>query len=1027
MKMIARLAGTAAVLATMLLVAWPGAASAAADGGLGLDLRTAQPSFAQDELIRLTLAVTNGTGAECGLAKAAEGTVQVLSVRKDGQELFPVLGRSFYLDGIDNAIADSTASAAPGATVDVALTSVRVHDGDAPGSVVVRSVTASPDGGGLDALWPVGATGDYELTAAYAIPAIGGAVTPCSGGTVMRTVKFTVGEPKGGIPWLWIGAGVGVLVLIVLVVVVLLRKRKPAAAVAVALVLLGLSAVFSTPGRPAYADVEIDPTRGIPVPNFQPQVEACLAGFAKPGNDPSGLLPRLKDKSTPKVSIIPTTGESQAFETPQGPGGKGSSSVAWNPTNTDDYGDGVLRDPCASLYHELNHADDISKNQVPEGDCGDTGIKKAEVKATLAENRYRQAQNPKLDARKEYKGNVLPPSYDECKKPTKPKPPQKGPVRLCEGTTGGDCASNNGDPHMITFDRVFYDFQAVGEFVVIRSTGGDALEVQSRQAAMGPSRTVSVNSALAFRLGDHRVSLVIANAVTEVRIDGEPATLARGEKSLPGGGTLVRRESDLRTADGYDIRWPDGSEAAVDQIGSYGYRLLVKLAKSRSGKVQGLLGNFDGDPDNDIAPPTGAALTQPVPFEKLYPGYADSWRLTQEASLFTYASGQSTQTFTDKAFPDKPVTLEDLDAARRAQAEEICRWAGLSSGWQFLECVFDVAATGRSEFAASSASTGRVAPAPSPIKEKPIASGTLTAGTDEKLTFAGHTGDQVFVDVTGPTMSNECSPYVLLDPTGKEIASGCNINGVGYIDRTELTMDGQYSVTIKTRESANARANMRVYLAKDTVAAIKPNGDPVTAVIAQPGAEARYTFTGAAGQRVYVAVPASTLPNQCSPLELHDRTGKTLASGCVINGVGEIDGTLLPEDGTYTVVVDPNDRTIGSTDLQLFTAKDQTAEIALNGQPVVANVTQPGLVLRYRFTGTAGSSVTLTATDSTLPDQCSPLELLDPAGKLFASGCVINGSGGIAATVLPSTGTYTIVVDANVAAIGVATLTLRSS
>ena len=127
-----------------------------------------------------------------------------------------------------------------------------------------------PDGGGLDALWPVGATGDYELTATYAIPAVGGAVTPCAGGTAMRTVKFTVGEADGGFPWLWIGIGAGVLVVVALfVVVLLLRKRKPAAAVAVALVLLGLSAVFSTPGRPAYADFEIDPTKGIPVPDFQ--------------------------------------------------------------------------------------------------------------------------------------------------------------------------------------------------------------------------------------------------------------------------------------------------------------------------------------------------------------------------------------------------------------------------------------------------------------------------------------------------------------------------------------------------------------------------------------------------------------------------------------------------------------------------------------------------------------------------------------------------------------------------------------
>lgn len=70
-------------------------------------------------------------------------------------------------------------------------------------------------------------------------------------------------------------------------------------------------------------------------------------------------------------------------------------------------------------------------------------------------------------------------------------------------------------------------------------------------------------------------------------------------------------------------------------------------------------------------------------------------------------------------------------------------------------------------------------------------------------------------------------------------------------------------------------------------------------------------------------------------------------------------------------------------------------------------------------------SVTLDATDATLPDQCSPLELRDPAGKLLTSGCVINGVGGIDKTVLPVTGVYTIVVDPPGAATGTVTLLLH--
>jgi hypothetical protein len=111
--------------------------------------------------------------------------------------------------------------------------------------------------------------------------------------------------------------------------------------------------------------------------------------------------------------------------------------------------------------------------------------------------------------------------------------------------------------------------------------------------------------------------------------------------------------------------------------------------------------------------------------------------------------------------------------------------------------------------------------------------------------------------------------------------------------------------------------------------------------------------------------------------------------------------------------------------MQLFASRDQRDAIMVNGQPVVATIGQPGLVIRYEFTGTAGTAVTLDATNATLPDQCSPIQLRDPDENLIASGCVINGSGEVRPTVLPTTGTYSIVVDPSGAATGVVTLTLK--
>jgi hypothetical protein len=1005
------------VLALTILV-WPSAASAdPSDAGPGLVLHSYQPSYSQDQTVRLAFVVTNASAAPCGLAKIPDGSVQVTSVRRDGQELTPVLARGFYEDGLEGAVRAALASTAPGSTVDVTLTGVRMT-----GGTVLLSVADGPDGAALDSLWPIGQPGRYEVTASYAVPPVGGALQPCAGASGTRTVLFTVGRGGSGVPWLWIAVGAGVVVLAAAVLVVFLARRGRRLPAAAALVLLAVLGATVAASRSAYGDYDVDPTRGIPVPgDFNAAVASCMATFAAPGGDPSGLLKRLKDPNTPKVTIIPTTSGSNTFETPLGPEGKGSSVIAWNPTSTDPYEDGVARDPCSALYHELNHADDISKDTVPQGDCGATGIKTAEVKATLAENRYRTAQSK--PQRKQYEGHDLPKSLDDCKNPTKKTPPSKGPKRLCENSN--QCGGTNGDPHLVTFDQAYYDFQAVGEFVLARSTTGDGFEVQSRQVPLGQARTVSVNSAVAFQVGSSTVDMTLVGGLTQVRIDHQPVDLARGQRSLPGGGSVERRESDISRPDGYEVRWPDGSEAAVDQIGAYGYRLLVKPAKARAGKLQGLLGNFDGDPTNDVAPPTGPALVQPVPFDKLYPSYADSWRVTVAASLFTYNSGQSTDTFTDRRFPDRPVSVASLDAALRAQAETICRWAGVTDAWQLLECVLDVGVTGRSEFAVSNAISELVAPPMlAPIAAPPIAAGTMTAGGTDRVTFTGHPGQAVFVDIAAPTVPDACTPYRLIDPAGKDLNGGCNINGSGYINRTELTADGQYMVVFDPRSTVTGRATVRVYLTHDIDENFDPNGPMRTVNLDQPGSVARFRFAGSAGQRVFVDVPASTLPDQCSPLELLDPGGKLLNGGCVINGAGYIDGTVLPADGTYTVVVDPSDRTLGAVDLRLYAARDGSGTIAINGPPVVATIGQPGFVTRYTFAGTAGATVSVTATGATLPDQCSPLKLVDPAGQELISGCVVDGTGSLAKTVLPTSGTYAVVVDPPGPATGSITLSL---
>ena len=191
MGTVASLTGGVTTVAIAILV-WPAAAVAApGDAPLALEVRPAHSANRAGEPVRLTVSVTNRSDAACGLSKAAEGTVQITSVRRDGQELVPVLTRSFHADGLGGAIRAGMVEVAPGLTVELTLAGVRIAGGD-PGSVVLRSVTAAPDGAAMDTLWPIGSPGRYEVTAGYAVPPVEGAITPCVGAAAAQTVSFTM-------------------------------------------------------------------------------------------------------------------------------------------------------------------------------------------------------------------------------------------------------------------------------------------------------------------------------------------------------------------------------------------------------------------------------------------------------------------------------------------------------------------------------------------------------------------------------------------------------------------------------------------------------------------------------------------------------------------------------------------------------------------------------------------------------------------------------------------------------------------
>ena len=283
-----------------------------------------------------------------------------------------------------------------------------------------------------------------------------------------------------------------------------------------------------------------------------------------------------------------------------------------------------------------------------------------------------------------------------------PPPPGSGDPLDCSG----GCGSSNGDPHLRTGDGVPYDFQAAGEFTLASSPSGD-LEVQARQQAARvlddvPSDTLSVNTALAMRVARARVGVYSTKKGFRLEVDGRRAKTPAGGASLGlrGGGALAGRAGQLA------VIWPDGSEARVWSVGSYGVATAFKPAPARAGQIAGLLGDFDGDPLDDFATRGGKQLAAEAvlgsgkpAFKTLYRKFGDSWRIGRRGSLFEYRRGRDTRDYTDRRFPRRPLSLSSIPADDRRRAEQICREAGVRDPVVLANCILDVAATGVAAFA----------------------------------------------------------------------------------------------------------------------------------------------------------------------------------------------------------------------------------------------------------------------------------------------------------------------------------------
>jgi RHS repeat-associated protein len=303
--------------------------------------------------------------------------------------------------------------------------------------------------------------------------------------------------------------------------------------------------------------------------------------------------------------------------------------------------------------------------------------------------------------------------------------------------------------------------------------------------------------------------------------------------------------------------------------------------------------------------------------------------------------------------------------------------------------------------------------------------GTVTStikvpGQRELITFSG-TKEESFS--WKPTESSIAGggTITLLRPSGATLASGNFTEG--FRNPTSLPETGTYTFIVDPGGTGTGAVTNGTGSIK--IGAYEPTGNPLTpgataegttqhVATSFPGQAAHYAVTMSAGEKVSLHTSNSNLGTGYA-IKWLKPNGETLYSenfGAKENWFW--DAKTFATAGTYTLLVDPNGSGTGSVDLQLWEDPDlsgQTITPSSEGGTVTSTIKVPGQRELITFSGTASQLVTVKATESTIAS--GTMWVLKPDGtKLSGSEANFTPStSGRKELTLPTTGTYTIVID----------------
>jgi len=251
-----------------------------------------------------------------------------------------------------------------------------------------------------------------------------------------------------------------------------------------------------------------------------------------------------------------------------------------------------------------------------------------------------------------------------------------------------------GDPHFLTFDEQVWRFNGKGEFILLEQINNldqniiesNGLTIQGRFSQLS-TKLVTILSAISIKDGNSRISIYL-NQFGNMNIflgDSQtPQIISVGTSFISQDGILISRIEDSK----YQILLPT-SEVSLIIISRFSMlNLIVIIPDSLKSKTRGLLGNWNGNKNDDFILRNGDIIPITSNFETLHSDFALKYMINEDESLFIYSNGTNFNSFNDNLFsPNFDISFSNIEFENQARS------GCIGSNIDLDTCLFDVSQT----------------------------------------------------------------------------------------------------------------------------------------------------------------------------------------------------------------------------------------------------------------------------------------------------------------------------------------------